>query len=97
MMSIRVTLNCPIKPGQFQALLPFLEENLPNVRGFEGNQRVSVLFDETNNEMLLDEDWSSVESHQAYLGFIDANGVLAQLSAFLSAPPQIKYFSPVQV
>lgn len=96
-MSVIVTLNCKVLPNQFQSLLPFLEANLPNVRGFEGNMRVSVLFDEHNNEMLLDEEWLSVERHQAYLNFISENGVLAQLSEFLAAPPDIKYFERVEV
>jgi len=96
-MSVRVTLNCPVKPGQFPAMLPFLEENLPNVRGFKGNLNVSVLFDNVANELLLDEEWLSVESHQAYLGFISSNGILEQLSHFLSEPPQIKYFTLIDV
>ncbi|WP_125719024.1 putative quinol monooxygenase [Pseudoalteromonas rubra] len=96
-MSVRVTLNCQVKPEQFPALLPFLQENLPNVRGFKGNMRVSVLFDKANNEMLLDEQWLSAQSHQAYLHYISDNGVLAALSAFLSAPPVIKYFHKVEV
>ena len=96
-MSVRVTLNCQIKPNQFQALLPFLEDNLPTVRGFKGNMQVDVLFDEKNNEMLLDEEWSTEESHQAYLSFISQNGILEALSAFLCAPPTIKYFDKVDV
>lgn len=96
-MSVRVTLNCKIKPGQFESLLPFLKENLPNVRGFRGNTRVKVLFDESNNEMLLDEEWLSVEEHKAYMGFIEGNGVLATLGGFLAAPPQIKYFRSIEI
>ncbi len=96
-MSVQVTLNCPLKANSFQELKLFLETNLPNVRGFKGNLRVSVLFDETNNEMLLDEEWLSVESHQTYLKFIEDNGVLAQLASFLSEPPQIKYFQRVEL
>lgn len=42
--------------------------------------------------MLLDEQWQSIESHQAYLAFIDENGVLQQLAAFLSGAPEIRYF-----
>lgn len=96
-MSVRVTLNCQVKSDQFQALLLFLEDNLPNVRGFKGNTQVSVLFDEKNNEMLLDEEWLTVENHQEYLKFISENGVLEELSSFLSAPPIIKYFDKVEI
>jgi len=96
-MTVRVTLNCQVKSDQFQVLLPFLEDNLPNVRGFKGNMQVRVLFDEKNNEMLLDEEWLTVESHQEYLNFISENGVLEELSSFLSAPPIIKYFEKVEI
>ncbi|UTV29909.1 putative quinol monooxygenase [Photobacterium atrarenae] len=96
-MSVRVTLNCQLKPGRFQTLLSFLEDNLPNVRSFKGNLQVSVLFDEGNNEMLLDEEWLTVESHQAYLSFINSNGVLEELSSFLSSPPIIKYFDKAEI
>jgi quinol monooxygenase YgiN len=96
-MSIRVTLHCSVKPDGFDKLLPFLEKNLPNVRGFHGNRMVKVLFDKNNNEMLLDEEWLSVESHKAYLSFIEENGVLAALGEFLAAPPAIKYFKMVDI
>lgn len=96
-MSVRVSLSCQVKPELFKDLTPFLEENLPNVRGFRGNYQVSVLFDLENYEMLLDEEWKSVEAHQAYLRFIEDNGVLEQLSEFLKAPPQIRYFNKVEI
>ncbi|MCG8393541.1 MAG: antibiotic biosynthesis monooxygenase [Pseudomonadales bacterium] len=96
-MSIRVTLNCQVKPGQFSSLLPFLEENLPTVRAFRGNMRVSVLFDKSHNEMLLDEEWLTQDDHKAYLDFIGNNGTLQQLAAFLSQPPEIKYFETVEI
>lgn len=96
-MSVRVTLNCQVKSGQFESLFPFLEENLPNVRGFRGCMKVSVLYDDVNNEMLLDEEWLDVECHQQYLAFIQGNGVLAKLGAFLVSPPDIKYFGKMEV
>jgi quinol monooxygenase YgiN len=96
-MSVRVTLTCKVKPVQFEMLIPFLEENLPNARGFKGNLRVSVLYDEESSEMLLDEEWLSVESHRAYLKFIEKNGVLGKLGDFLETPPQIKYFKSVEI
>jgi quinol monooxygenase YgiN len=96
-MSFRVTLNCQLKPNQYDQLLPFLEENLPNVRGFSGCMKVAVYIDEEQSEMLLEEEWLSVEKHQNYLGFIENNGVLKKLSAFLRQPPQIRYFRKVEV
>ncbi|CCO46386.1 conserved hypothetical protein containing Dimeric alpha-beta barrel domain [Vibrio nigripulchritudo SOn1] len=96
-MSIRVTLNCQVKANQFAKLRPFLEANLPNVRGFKGNRKVTVLFDEASGEMLLDEEWASVEHHQSYIAFISENGVLAQLQSFLASAPDIKYFKTLDI
>jgi quinol monooxygenase YgiN len=90
-MSLRVTLNCQVKPNQLDLLLPFLEKNLPNVRSFDGCIGVTVYFDKESTEMLLEEEWLSVEQHQAYLKFIENNGVLGALASFLASPPVIKY------
>lgn len=91
-MSVRVTLACQVNAVSYQELITFLEVNLPNVRGFKGNLQVSVLFDRDNAEMLLEEEWLTVENHQLYLKFIDEKGVLSELNSFLNSPPQIKYF-----
>jgi quinol monooxygenase YgiN len=91
-MSIRVTLDCQIKTNKHQELIKFLEDNLPNVRGFKGNLRVSVLFDMKNTNMLLDEEWLSVEDHEAYLKYVEQNGVLGMLNSYLKYPPQITYY-----
>jgi quinol monooxygenase YgiN len=96
-MSIRVTLNCQIKSNLYQQLIQFLEDNLPGVRGFKGNLQVCVLFDKEQTEMLLDEEWLSIESHQAYLKYIDENGVMDKLKSFLNSPPQIKYFERKEI
>jgi len=91
-MSVRVTLNCQVKSDQFTVLIPFLAKNLPNVRGFDGCMSVAVYFDNVNSEMLLEEEWLSIEQHQVYLNTIKNNGVLAKLAAFLELDPVIKYF-----
>lgn len=96
-MSVRVTLNCNVKHGQIDMLLPFLEQNLPNVRGFDGCVGVSVYFDESRSEMLLEEEWLSSEQHHAYIKHIDNNGVLGELAQFLESAPTIKYFIKEEV
>ncbi len=62
------------------------------VRSFSGCQRVTVLFDREGKELLLDEDWLSIDQHQAYLASIEANGVLAELMSFFNGEPTIQYF-----
>lgn len=91
-MKVRVTLNCQVKPDRLEVLLPFLEKNLPNVRGFDGCISVTVYFDKGSLEMLLEEEWLSVEQHKTYIKFIRSNGILAELASFLALSPVIKYF-----
>lgn len=91
-MKVRVTLNCHIKRGQFELLLPFLEKNLPHVRGFNGSLGVTVYFDKEHSELLLEEEWLSTEHHLAYIEHIEKNGVLGELASYFSQAPVIKYF-----
>ncbi|NQZ51097.1 MAG: antibiotic biosynthesis monooxygenase [Moritella sp.] len=91
-MKVRVTLNCQVKPGHIEALMPFLEKNLPNVRGFDGCTSVIVYFAKENSEVLFEEEWLSNEHHQAYIKHIEINGILGELAAFLEAAPVIKYY-----
>ena len=90
-MSVRVTLNCQVKTDKLKVLLPFLEENLTNVRGFDGCMSVTVYFDKGCSEMLLEEEWLSIEHHQIYIKHIKRNGILGELADFLTSPPVIKY------
>ena len=91
-MTIRVTINCSLKAGIVDQLKPFLHQKVPLVRAFNGCQSCSIYFDQSAEEMLIEEQWGSVEMHQQYIQHIQGNGVLQQLASFFSAPPQIKYF-----
>ena len=96
-MSIQVALNCKVKDEAFKSLLKFLEKNIGNVRGFEGNVRVTVRYDSENNEMLLDEEWLSVQHHENYLKYIEDNGVLSALVEFFKEPPKINYYETINI
>ncbi|ESP90827.1 MULTISPECIES: hypothetical protein [Pseudoalteromonas] len=91
-MSVKVIIECQLSEVKSELLDDFLTENVPAVKGFAGCQRVSISFDENKTTMLIDEDWQSVEHHKNYMQFIDSNGVLKGLIAFMSAPPRILYF-----
>ena len=91
-MTVRGTLYCQLKPGSVESLTPFLAENLPNVRGFNGCMSVKVFFDIDQKEMLLEEEWISLNQHKEYMKYITDNGVLAELASFFEQPPVVKYF-----
>ncbi len=93
-MYVRVTLNCQINTDKIDTLITFLKQNLPNVRQFPGNIRVNILFDPSRKEMLIDEDWASIEEHKAYIKFITENGIMQELVTYFLVPPIVKYFAP---
>lgn len=96
-MSLRVTLICSVLPGQFVSLKPFLAENLPNVRSFDGCMGVAVYFNEETNDLLLEEEWLSQAQHGAYLKAITGNGIMGKLVSFLAGPPDVRYFSKTMI
>jgi quinol monooxygenase YgiN len=96
-MSTRVQISATVNRDKLAELMPFLEKNLPNVRGFDGCLRVGVLLNENTGAMVLDEEWLSVEQHRNYLAFIEGNGVLGQLASHFDGPPNIQYFDRVLI
>jgi quinol monooxygenase YgiN len=91
-MSYRVLLKSIVKAETIDSLFLFLEKNLPNVRSFKGCLNVTVLYDDASNKIVFDELWTSRENHQAYIAFIESNGVLGSLAEFLEGPPNICYY-----
>jgi len=96
-MSIRVQIVSTVKQEKLAALMPFLEQNLPNVRGFDGCLSVTVLMNRESGLMVLDEEWLSVDHHQKYLAFIEENGILGQLASHFEGPPDIRYLDRVLI
>ena len=96
-MSVRVQIIASVKQDKLVELMPFLKENLPRVRSFDGCLRVTVLLNKETGAMVLDEEWLSVEQHQKYLAFIEGNGVLGQLASHLDGPPDIQYLDRILV
>ena len=96
-MTIRVTLNCQVKTDRIESLVQFLTDNLNNVRSFNGCHSVDVYFNDDQSTLLLDEQWQDVEHHQAYIEFIQNNGVMAALADYFQAPPIITYLNKLAI
>ncbi|MCU7943817.1 MAG: antibiotic biosynthesis monooxygenase [Candidatus Thiodiazotropha sp. (ex Cardiolucina cf. quadrata)] len=90
-MSKKVIIESTVKEGVLDRLLPFLETNLPNVRGFKGCLNVTVFLDNESRTMIFDEEWLSVVDHQGYINAIAEDGVMDELVSFLESIPDIKY------
>ncbi len=91
-MSTKVVLESEVNPAKLERFKPFLEENLPNVRGFDGCLGVSILHNPETYGLLIYEEWKSEAHHKAYIRAIKQSGVLDQLSSYLMRAPSIKYF-----
>lgn len=96
-MSKKVIIESDINSDSIDALMAFLEANLPNVRSFPGCLHVTIYFDQNNQTMIFDEEWLSIEHHQRYIRSISDSGVLKELVAFLKSPPEINYFDRVEL
>ena len=96
-MSIRAQIVCTVNQEKLAAFMPFLKKNLPNVRSFDGCLRVTVLMNNENGLMVLDEEWLSVDHHQKYMASIDESGILGQLALYLDGPPEIRYLDQILI
>lgn len=96
-MSIWVTLEMSVIDGAYANLEPFLEKNLPAVRGFDGALAVSILFDDESGKLLIFEEWKTRQHHQAYISAITQNGIMKQLLSFMTGPPDVQYYERVMI
>tara|TARA_B100000085_G_scaffold189771_1_gene173648 strand:- start:133 stop:426 length:294 start_codon:yes stop_codon:yes gene_type:complete len=83
------TFRC--SPEGRSALTDFLsgEEGLSVTRAYEGAIRIETLLSNDSDDVILYEEWESVEHHQAYLGwrvetgladFMSSNGIEFEIS-----------------
>ena len=96
-MSTTVILTSNILRDRYQELIAFLQANLPNVRGFRGCRKVTVLLNQETGEMVFHEIWTDQAAHADYIEFIQNNGVMAALIGFLQGPPQVSYLEVMDI
>ena len=84
-----VTFRC--SPEGRSALNDFLagEEGLSVTRAYDGAKRVETLLSNDSNDVVLYEEWESVEHHQGYVGwrvetgladFLSSNGIELEIA-----------------
>ena len=96
-MSIKVVLNLSVQKSLKEDFLLFLDENLPNVRSFDGCKHIKVYFNEESLNMAIDEFWENKEKHQKYIEFIKKNGVMQKLQSYLSKDVDLNYFDILDI
>ncbi|PHR74350.1 MAG: antibiotic biosynthesis monooxygenase [Arcobacter sp.] len=96
-MSIKVVLNLNVESSLKKEFLLFLDENLPNVRSFNGCKHIKVYFNEDSLTMAIDEFWENKEKHQQYIEFIKQNGLMQKLQSYLSKDLELSYFDILDI
>ena len=73
------------------------EEGLPLIRRAEGCRRIDLLVNREGNQGCFVETWDSKEAHQTFMDFREISGTLEKLAPLLSGPPEVLYFSKVDI
>lgn len=96
-MSVWVSLDMTVAEGGYEAVEPFLEAKLPAVRGFDGALSVTVHYERPTQKLLILEEWKSRDHHAAYIDSIMKNGVMSELVAFMTGPPNVAYLQRMPI
>ena len=95
-MSVLVLVRATAKPGKRQEvvemLAPFVGEN----PGMDGCLRIELVVDAVAQEQLIiAEEWTSVEAHKASLAALEEAGALDDFLALLAEDPVRTYHAPL--
>ena len=97
-MSMKVVLEFQTTADQVEAVKDLLRTVLPDTRGYEGFESLTVhQNDDTPTSFLLWEQWATRGNYEAYLAWRTETGVLDKLVAMLTEPPTIRFFNHVGV
>ncbi len=95
-MSVMVLLEMQVKPEAVEEVKASLKTILPDTRSYAGCQGIDIYSNLDNGgNLVFYERWDSRDHYQKYLNWRTETGVLSQLVAKLSGPPNIRYFDHV--
>ena len=95
-MNVMVLVRATAKTGKGQEvvdlLAPFVGEN----PGLEGCSRVELVVDAAApDQLIIIEQWTSVEAHKASLTALEEAGALDDFLALLAEAPVRTYYAPI--
>jgi quinol monooxygenase YgiN len=97
-MSMKVVLEFQATPDKVDAVKDFLRTVLPDTRGYEGFESLTVhQNDDDPTSFLLWEQWATRGEYEAYLAWRNETGVLDKLLEMLTGPPSFRFFEHVGV
>jgi len=84
---IVVTLR--LAPSDPAAFMEFLQKILPDTRAAEGCRFNKTCVNDEAGEVMLVQEWDSLEDQQAYMKWRESTGVLAEFIGSLSKDPEV--------
>ena len=94
MMSVKVIAEFNCSEGNADKFIHICRDAFPETRKYEGCEGIDISIDEDDeNRLVMTENWTSKEHHQAYLKFRTEEGTLEKLGALLSGLPKFSYFN----
>ncbi len=91
---ITVHIHLTAKPGRAAALCGFLERSLAGVRQADGRHGARLIVDaEQEDRLLLVEQWSSVQRHEAHVARLVEAGLMNEVMALATEAPRSEYFA----
>ena len=93
-MTTRVIAEFNCADGNAEKFAQMARELFPETRLFDGCESIDISIDtDDEKRLVMTENWTSKEHHQAYLAFETEDGTLAKLGALLSGPPEFSYLT----
>ena len=97
-MSVKVVLEFRTTPDQVDAVKALFRAVLPDTRGYEGCESLTLhQSEEEPTSFLVWEQWVTRPHYEKYLAWRTETGVLDQLIAMCDGQPSIRFFSNVGV
>ena len=91
---ITVHVHITAQPGKSMELQSLLTAGLPQVRQSPGCHGAQLLADaEQEGSLVLIEQWSSVDRHEAHVARLVEGGLMDQVMTMAAAPPRSEYFA----
>ena len=92
-MSVLVLVEFQVKPEHVDNVLNFVRTILPDTRGFDGCDGVTMQRNQDDaNTMLFVEHWDSRQHYEKYVAWRTEKGDLDTLVGWIEGAPNIRYF-----
>lgn len=94
-MSYVVNLVVKAKPEEFDNLVAYFAEFLPDTAKYAGAEVITCYTDPETHTLTVHEIWDTKDSQQTYLGWRAETGVVDKIVSMLAEPPAFEEYTHV--